>query len=350
MPVTLAVLVAALVAAGVVWALSRSPATPDPADPAAEERWLVGWLRRHPRLGAPARAIDRQVVGGLMLAVALAIVFVTALVVGIVFDMVDRDSGLAEWDTAVAEWGSENATSWSTGALDALTDLGGTTYLVVICVAVAIYDYVRHRNLNVALFLLVVLVGVSAINNGLKLIVDRDRPDVTAPRQPLRLVVPVGALRRGGGGMVRAGPRRQPVLAAAGTGRGGRGRRDRHRGRGDIPRPARRPLAHRRRRRGDGRLGLVPAHRARVRRADAAPRRAGRRAFYNADVGRHGEQRAAVVARLGPFEHHPGIPLAQLDDTDVIGEERSVLDFPSRRVPASSDRPAQPSGDVLAEA
>ena len=32
--------------------------------------------------------------------------------------------------------------------------------------------------MNVALFLLVVLVGVSAINNGLKLIVDRERPDV----------------------------------------------------------------------------------------------------------------------------------------------------------------------------
>jgi membrane-associated phospholipid phosphatase len=187
MPVTLAVLVAALIAAGVVWALSRSPATPDPVDPEAEERWLVGWLRRHPRLGAPARAIDQHVVGGLMLAIALAIVFVTALVVGIVFDMVDRNSGLAEWDTAVAEWGSENATSWSTTALDALTDLGGTTYLVVICVAVATYDYVRHRNLNVVLFLLIVLVGVSAINNGLKLIVDRDRPDVP------HLVNPVGS-------------------------------------------------------------------------------------------------------------------------------------------------------------
>ena len=87
--------------------------------------WSAG-SRRHPRLGAPARAIDQQVVGGLMLVVALAIVFVTALVVGIVFDMVDRDSGLARWDTAVAEWGSENATSWSTNVLDALTDLGGT--------------------------------------------------------------------------------------------------------------------------------------------------------------------------------------------------------------------------------
>ena len=179
MPVTLAVLLAALAAAGVVWALSRSPATPDPADPEVEERWLVGWLRRHPRLGATARAIDRQVVGGLMLALGLAIVFATAFVVGIVFDMVDRDRGLARWDEAVAEWGSDNATPWSTTTLDALTDLGGTGVLVVVFGAVAIYDYVRHRNANVVLFLVVVLVGVVTINNGLKLIVDRERPDVT---------------------------------------------------------------------------------------------------------------------------------------------------------------------------
>jgi membrane-associated phospholipid phosphatase len=178
-PVALAVLLAAVVAASVVWVLSRSPSTPDPADPEAEERSLVSWLRRHPRFGATARSIDRQMIGGLMLGVALSIVFVTAFVVGLLLDMVDRNSGLARWDTAVADWGSHNATSWSTSLLDALTDLGGTRYLVVIFAAVAMYDYVRHRNANVALFLLVVLVGVVTINNGVKLIVDRERPDVT---------------------------------------------------------------------------------------------------------------------------------------------------------------------------
>ena len=179
MSVTLAVLLTAVVAAAVVWALSRSTSTPDPVDPEPEERWLVGWLRSHPRLGAAARMVDRQVAGGLMLALALGIVFVTAFVVGVLFDMVDRDSGLAEWDTAVAEWGSENATRWSTAVLDRLTDLGGTGYLVIIGAAVAAYDYFRYRNRNVVLFLIVVLAGVATINNVLKLVVDRERPDVT---------------------------------------------------------------------------------------------------------------------------------------------------------------------------
>ncbi len=187
MPVTLAVLVAALIVAAAVWVLSRSPRTPDPADPEVEERWLVGWLRAHPRFGAAARTIDREAAGGLMLAVALAIVFTTALVVGIVFDMVDQESGLARWDESVARWGSENATSWSTDVLDFVTDFGGTRYLVLICGAVALYDYIRHRNGNVFLFFLVILVGVVLINNGLKMIVDRERPDVP------HLVMPSGS-------------------------------------------------------------------------------------------------------------------------------------------------------------
>ena len=59
-----------------------------------------------------------------MLAVALSILFTTALVVGIVFDMVDRQSGGAVGHP-VAEWGSRNATPSSTNVLDALTNLGG---------------------------------------------------------------------------------------------------------------------------------------------------------------------------------------------------------------------------------
>jgi membrane-associated phospholipid phosphatase len=178
MPVTVIVAIVAVIAAAVVWALSRSPKAPDPADPEVEERWLVRWLGSHPRIGSRARAVDRRAIGGLMLVVALAIVFSTALVVGVVFDMVDRGSGLAEWDQTVAEWGSRHATESSTRILDTLTNLGGTAYLTVIVTAVAVVDYVRHRNASVFLFLAVAVGGVVAINNGLKLIVDRERPPV----------------------------------------------------------------------------------------------------------------------------------------------------------------------------
>jgi undecaprenyl-diphosphatase len=177
-PVTLVVLAAGLVAAGVIWLLSRSAAAPDPIDPEVEERWLVRWLGSHPRFGAAARHVDRRVAGGLMLVVAFALVLGTAIAVGVMFDMVQRQNGFARWDRAVADWGSRHATERSTDVLRWLTDLGGTGYLTVIAVVLAIADYVRRRNANVALFLLACVGGVALVNNILKWTIDRERPDV----------------------------------------------------------------------------------------------------------------------------------------------------------------------------
>jgi undecaprenyl-diphosphatase len=78
----------------------------------------------------------------------------------------------------VAEWGSRNATDLSTRVLDLLTDLGGTEFIVAAAVIIAVFDYTRHRDPGVIGFLAVTLIGVVAINNGLKLLVDRDRPPV----------------------------------------------------------------------------------------------------------------------------------------------------------------------------
>jgi undecaprenyl-diphosphatase len=79
----------------------------------------------------------------------------------------------------VAIWGSQHATSTSTAALDLITQLGTTAVVVVICTGVAAWDYVRRRNAEVTAFLFTVLVGVILINNELKSLVDRKRPDVT---------------------------------------------------------------------------------------------------------------------------------------------------------------------------
>jgi undecaprenyl-diphosphatase len=178
MPVTLLVIATALLAALVVWALSRTPRGVDPVDPAKEERWLVRWLVRHPRFGRHARTIDHHAAGGLLLVVALAVVFIVALVVGSLFDMVGSDTGLARWDRAVADWGSNHATTGSTRVLEWITNFGASGYLIVVAVVIAGFDYARRRNPDVSLFLLTVLGGVMLINNGLKWIVDRERPDV----------------------------------------------------------------------------------------------------------------------------------------------------------------------------
>ncbi len=178
MPVTLAVLLVAAVAAIAVWRASRTPGSLDPIDPEAEERWLLRWLGSHPRWGRTARSIDERVAGGLMLVISLGSILAAALAVGLLFDMVDASAGLARWDRSVAEWGSRNATERSTGLLDVLTDLGGYPVVWIIALVVAAVDVATRRNLHVVGFLVVVLVGISIMNNGLKLVVDRERPDV----------------------------------------------------------------------------------------------------------------------------------------------------------------------------
>jgi undecaprenyl-diphosphatase len=178
MPITIVVALVATTAAAVVWAVSRSRSAPDPVDPEAEERWLVQAVGRHRRVAGAVRTMDRRVIGGALLVIAFAVVFATALVVGLLFDMVDRQDGLAAWDQSVAEWGSRNATATSTRVLDLVTDLGGTAFLAVALVVIAVADYLRHRDLAVPLFLVVTMIGVVVINNALKWIVGRERPPV----------------------------------------------------------------------------------------------------------------------------------------------------------------------------
>lgn len=178
MPVTIAVLLAGLCAAIVIWMLSRIGPRVSTIDPAAEERWLVAWMGRHPRWGRRFTALDHRVAGGMLAVASLFVVFMTALIVGVIFDMVDRESGFASWDRAVADWGSEHATGWSTEMLSELTQLGGTPVVVALAVIVFIVDHRRHRNPDVAIFLAAVLVGASLVNNALKWIVDRERPAV----------------------------------------------------------------------------------------------------------------------------------------------------------------------------
>ena len=122
------------------------------------------------------RAVDRRVVGGVGVALALGAVFVAALAVGWLFDTIDTDRGFARWDESAAEWGATNATQRSTRAFSAVTDLGSTAVLVVVLTVVAVVDFARRRNPAVFAYLLVLGLGISLLNNGLKLAVDRDRP------------------------------------------------------------------------------------------------------------------------------------------------------------------------------
>lgn len=141
-----------------------------------EENWL---LRHAPSwLQVSLRTLDRRVVGGVAVGAAFVVVFVGATVVGWIFSGLDDQRGIARWDVAAAEFGRDRATSTSTDILDFVTDLGGTVYVLTLMALIGVYHVVRRHDWGPLLYLGVVGVGVSLLNNGLKFVVDRDRPDI----------------------------------------------------------------------------------------------------------------------------------------------------------------------------
>lgn len=151
----------------------------DPIDPEAEEAWMVDQARRSPHLvGFLRRRVDPQRTAGLMLTVQFLIVLVTAVVVGVVFDMVDDNAGIARFDDRVSRWGIDHASDGALEVLRVVTRLGGTSVVFAVLGGIGVYYVVAKRNVEVALFLATTGIGVVALNNLLKLLVDRERPSV----------------------------------------------------------------------------------------------------------------------------------------------------------------------------
>ncbi len=169
------VIAVAVVATLVLVGLRRISSTEAPLDVESEENWLI--VHAPARLQSVLRTLDRRVFGGVAVGVAFVLVFVAAAFVGWIFSGVDDQRGLAQWDIAAAEFGRDRATT-STRLLDVVTDLGGTIYLFSLMALVGAFHSVRRRDWGPLLYLAAVGVGITLLNNGLKLVVDRDRPDI----------------------------------------------------------------------------------------------------------------------------------------------------------------------------
>ena len=171
------VLAAGFVVAAVLLGLGRDV---DPGGGCSEAERSEPWFFAHSPswLDRPLRSLDQSVAGGALMGTAFVILFGAAVVVGWIFSGIDEASGAARWDVAAAEWGRDNATEASTAFLDAVTDLGGTIALVVVMVLIGVYHSVRHDDRGPATYFAIVGIGVTLLNNGLKILVDRDRPDI----------------------------------------------------------------------------------------------------------------------------------------------------------------------------
>ncbi len=162
--------------AAVLVAVAMVTSGTEPMDVEDEEAWLIrnspSWLQ------SVLRTADRRVAGGVVVAATFAAVFVCAVAVGWIFSTIDDRSGIARWDEAAAEWGARHATDTSTTILDAVTDLGASGYLLTLMALIGVYHGYRRTDWRPLVYLAVVGFGVALLYNGLKLIVDRDRPDI----------------------------------------------------------------------------------------------------------------------------------------------------------------------------
>ena len=164
---------ATVVGFGVCAALRRWPLL-DPSAPSG----AVTAVREEVRdeLSFVARRLDPQAATGLGLTVAVvAVLLGGALLAGLAF-LVRSWSVLARIDRGAANWGSTNATSFSTSVLKVVTQFGSTLVVITLALVVVVLKIRSSRRGAMIGFLVVLIAGQNLIANVLKVAVDRGRP------------------------------------------------------------------------------------------------------------------------------------------------------------------------------
>ncbi|MEO8267754.1 MAG: phosphatase PAP2 family protein [Ilumatobacteraceae bacterium] len=174
--VLLSGIAAALLAFGI--SVSRRVES-DPVDPAKAEEAVRRSLWHHPKVDRFLHErMDRKTAGGFLLTASVVVLFVVAIFVGIVLDMIDNHSGIAAADRSVAEWGSKNGTTTTAQAMKWITQLGSTPVIVGVLLLTACFDFYRRHSREVFAFVAAVGIGELLLSNLLKVVVHRERPDV----------------------------------------------------------------------------------------------------------------------------------------------------------------------------
>jgi membrane-associated phospholipid phosphatase len=175
----IAVVIAAGLAVGaIVTALAtRWPSVEAPRVPPAT---IGEEVRRHPEA---AQALEEHaeptVLTGVALTVAAGVVVLGGLAVGVLLVMVRREVGFARWDLSAASWGAKHATEVSSEFLRNVSMIGGTAGILVIVLVTAVLEYRRIPSRAIIAFLIAVAVGQNLLANGIKVFVDRARPDLS---------------------------------------------------------------------------------------------------------------------------------------------------------------------------
>lgn len=179
MPILIAVAVAIGIVTAVLTAVANRGRHSDPAEVRADPGTLTTQAHRHPALQRFLLARrDASTATGWLLTLALVVIAVLTLFVGLLLEMVQTNRGFARWDDAAARWGAAHTTGTAEGVMKAITQLGNTPVLAVLMVLVAVIEYRRLPTRAVPFFLLTVMAAELAVNNSIKIVVGRERPDI----------------------------------------------------------------------------------------------------------------------------------------------------------------------------
>ena len=169
--------IAGVAATASAWRWSRR----DPTDPHLERRTVRRFLRQHPLVNRLARrhhptpsAATAEALG-----LAAAAVVIGTATAGAILLMIKTRSGFARADTPFATWAAEHATEASTEVMRAISEFGGTTYVIVAALAVTGVELLRDRRWTIPAFVAMTIGGQFLLSNGIKWIVDRARPTIS---------------------------------------------------------------------------------------------------------------------------------------------------------------------------
>lgn len=204
---------------------TKNKGEPGIADPDHDKRTLVRFVSRYPGLASfIRRRLDRKRAGGLLLTIGFVGVFLVALWIGALFDMIDEGSGFARLDTIVADYGARNADLAAFDIYRWFTRLGGTPIVTAVTVLVGGWGWWRYENVHVALFMASVAIGQALMNNSLKWLVSRERPGLAQLAPWSGSSFPSGHSAAAAATFAAAAfvltlrrPRRDKVIAAAGA-------------------------------------------------------------------------------------------------------------------------------------
>jgi undecaprenyl-diphosphatase len=134
----------------------------------------------------------RTTVACLAALTALALFVAGWILLGLLAYLVRRKDAVVDFDSSVARWGHVHATAFSDAAMKIVTWLGNNYVIGGLALALAVADWLRHRNGRVVLFLIAVVVGNGLITLAVKVLTDRARPTLNPVAHALGPSFPSG--------------------------------------------------------------------------------------------------------------------------------------------------------------